>query len=1251
MPAPTRLSHTEDTPPIVFTHLHTHTEYSMLDGLSRLEPLVQRCKDLGMDSLAITDHGGLYGAIDFYQIASSAGIKPIIGCELYVALHSRFDRTPADKDRYHLTVLAKNNTGYRNLVKLVTKANLEGYYYKPRVDRDLLERYSDGLIVLSGCPSGEVSKRIADGRIDEAKKAVGWYRERFSDYYLEVMNHEGVQELPAINDGLIDLHRDTGVPLVATNDSHYTMPEEHKLHDILLCIQTNAHVQDERRMKFDGDTYYLRSPQEMADLFQHIPEAVANTAKIADSCDLSLDFSQLHLPHFEVPDGSTPDDYLRKICDDALRVKIPNAGEREWERLNYELDVIRQTRYATYFLVVWDIAQFVRKNHIELAVRGSAAASLVLYCLGVTDVNPLTYSLVFERFLNIERKQMPDIDMDFQDDRREEVLAYLVKRYGREHVAQIITFGTMGAKASLRDVGRALAVPYPEVDRVARLVPNRPKITLEEALESSPELLEIYQADPSIAELFDTARSLEGVIRHSSTHAAGVVMSGERLDDIVPLQSSGRGDDEKDALPTTQYAMNPVDELGLLKMDFLGLINLTMLAKVRALIRETHGIDVDHRSLPLDDESTYALLSRGETGGVFQLEGGGMTRHIKELKPSNFSEIASMIALYRPGPMDHISAYIDAKHGRAPVEYLHPDLTDILEETYGVIVFQEQVLWITRKFAGYSLGEADIVRKAMGKKDPAVMKEERKKFIDGAFAQGYPRELAERIFSLIEPFAGYAFNKAHSVCYALISYWTAYFKANYPAEYMACLLNAYAENSAKVAFMVSECKRLKIPVLPPDILLSQPDYSIEIMQDGKFAIRAGLASVKNAGAGAVEAFVESRPTEDDHPETIEQLCRAADMSQLNKKTLESIIKAGAFDRFGDRGAVLHSLDRILSVAESEAQLRRTDQTSMFDIFGETVPTMLTRIELPNLETPAAEKSQWEEELLGFRISGNEEFNAMIAENDGRAIISITDVTAELAGRRKTINGQVSSSEERSTRAGKRFLIVKLALLGGDVEVFVWDNVLSETESLWQQGTLVTLTVTARVRDDDRITLSCQRAEAYVRPSEPTEDDSNPPVPTSEPAPAAAAPTPEPARRPPNPQPEPAPAARPARDGNGASSPPQAVPSVSNGPSPNRPPAPPASDVDPTTSKQLVIRIREGSDPDHDRVLLDDVKTALLERRGEAPVTLEILVDRRVVTMEWRMMNVQISGTLEESLKNILGRSGEISVRETADSTV
>ena len=1227
------------SPQILFTHLHTHTEYSMLDGLSRIEPLVNRCVELGMDSLAITDHGGLYGAIDFYQAATAAGIRPIIGSEMYVARRSRFDRTPDDKERYHLTVLAKNDVGYHNLIKLVTKANLEGYYYKPRVDRELLEQYHDGLIVLSGCPSGEVPQLIAQGRTAEAKATAAWYHERFPEYHFELMRHEGVADLPMINAGLIELHRDTGIPLVATNDSHYTMPDEHRFHDILLAIQTNTNVNDDRRMRFEDHTYHLRSPQEMAALFEDVPEAVTNSQNIAEMCDLKIDFSQLHLPHFEVPAGMTADEYLRKICEDGLKRLIPNAGEHELQRFEYEFDVIRQTKYATYFLVVWDIAQFVRKNNIELAVRGSAAASLVLYCLGVTDVNPLLYSLVFERFLNIERKQMPDIDMDFQDDRREEVLNYVVNKYGRDHVSQIITFGTMGAKASVRDVGRALAMPYAEVDRVARLIPTRLKITLDEALKTTPELSEIYEADPSIKELVDTARGLEGIIRHSSTHAAGVVMSGDPLDNFVPLQMPSRSTDEEDALPTTQFAMKPVEELGLLKMDFLGLINLSILAKTRTLIRETRGLDIDHRKLPLDDQKTYDLLSRGETGGVFQLEGAGMTRNIQELKPSNFSEIASMIALYRPGPMEHIGTYIDAKHGRTEVKYLHPDLKDILEETYGVIVFQDQVLLITRTIAGYSLGEADIVRKAMGKKIASIMGEEREKFIAGALRQGYTQELAEQVFALIEPFAGYAFNKAHSVSYALISYWTAYFKANYAPEYMACLLNAYAENSEKAESIISECKRLKIAVLPPDILQSQPDYSIAAMADGESGIRVGLASVKNVGTGAVEEFVESRKSTEGLVDSIEELCRATDMSQLNRKTLESLIKAGAFDRFGDRGAILSSLDRIVSVAQSEAELKNTDQTSMFDMLGDSVPAPLTNIELPNVETPMTEKSEWEKELLGFTISGNEEFDAMVADSDGSAIISVSDVTIELAGQKKVINGQVSSFEERSTKNGKRFLIVKLALLGGTTDVFVWENVLVETEGLWQPGTLVTLTVSVRVRDgDDRVSLSCQQAAEYVRQNDvqkKTEQLREPvhsPVTSSPPAPALTLKSPTVINY-----------------GSAASKTNGAADHERNGAtSYNGATKPPTSTiVAPTPPKQLVIRVREGTDADKDRGLMDDLKRMLLEHQGDDEIALEIVVDGRLITMEWQMLRVRISDELERELKGLLGESGRARVTEKA----
>ena len=840
----------------MFAHLHVHTEYSLLDGLSRIEPLIARAKELGMNSLAITDHGSLYGVIDFYRAARAAGIKPIIGCEMYVAYGSRHSREPGDKSQYHLTALAKNNVGYQNLLKLVTRAHLEGFYYKPRVDRELLQQHAEGLIVLSGCPSGEVPSLLAQGRLDEAKEAASWYSGLFEDYYLELMEHGGIDELPVINNGLAQLHDQLGIPLAATNDSHYVTQEEATLQDILLCIQTNTNVENENRLRMGEESYYLRSPDEMAALHPGLPEAISNTQAIADMCDVEIDFSRQHVPQYKVPGGLDADEYLRQICLEGLRQRIPNAGPEEEARLSEELAVIRETRFANYFLVVWDIAKFVREREILLAVRGSAAASLALYCLGATDVNPLEYGLVFERFLNVERKEMPDIDMDFQDNRREEVLSFVVEKYGRDRVAQIITFGTLGAKASIRDVGRALAMPYVEVDRVARLVPNRLGTTLATAMEQNPELAEVYEADEGVRKLVDTARGLEGVTRHVSTHAAGVVIAEEPLDTYLPLQRPAKGDES--SINMTQLAMAPVAALGLLKMDFLGLSNLTILAKALELVHKTRRVELTLKDIPLDDQATFDLLSRGETVGVFQLEGAGMTRHIKELKPSSVMDVAAMIALYRPGPMEQIETFIDAKHGRAAPQPIHDDLSEILRETYGVIVYQDQVLIIAQRFAGYTLGEADIVRKAMGKKIPEIMAQERDKFMAGALGQGYSREVAASVFALVEPFAGYAFNKAHAVSYGLISYWTAYLKANYPTEFMVCLLNAYAGNSDKVFTTVEECRRLKIPVLRPSVNRSDSDFSLEKRDDGSASVRFGLATVKNVGALAVEPILTAR---------------------------------------------------------------------------------------------------------------------------------------------------------------------------------------------------------------------------------------------------------------------------------------------------------------------------------------------------------------------------------------------------------
>ena len=1197
----------------LFTHLHVHTEYSLLDGLCRIEPLVAGAKELGMDALAITDHGTLHGAIDFYQAASAADIKPIIGCELYVAKGDRASRSPQDKNPYHMTVLVKDFTGYRNLVKLVTAAHLEGFYYKPRVDRELLERHHDGLVVLSGCPSGEVPSLVAQGRMDEARSAASWHREVFGDFYLELMEHGGVDELPAINKGLMELHGDLGIPVVATNDAHYVRKEEARLQDILICIHTNTNVNDNARLRMDEDSYYLRSSDEMSALYPDLPEAIENTRAIADRCDLSLDFSHLHLPRFAVPDGSSAHDYLARICHEGLRRRIPDAGEAEQQRLAHELEVIRQTRLADYFLVVWDIARFVRENGIYFAVRGSAAGSIVLYCVGVTDVNPLEYNIVFERFLNVERKELPDIDMDFQDDRREEVINYVVSRYGRDHVAQIITFGTLGARASIRDVGRALAMPYAEVDRIARLIPPRLNMTLDKAIEESPELQEVYGADESIGRLVDTARSLEGTIRHSSTHAAGLVISDEPLTDYVPLQRPTKGDDQ--STPVTQYAMDPIATLGFLSFDILGLSNLSILAKALDLVGRTHGVHLAPAEIPLDDDATFELLSRGETVGVFQLEGSGMTRNIKELKPSTLGDVAAMIALYRPGPMEHIGTFIDAKYGRVQATYPHPSLESILEETYGVIVYQDQVFHIAQAFAAYSMGEADVLRKAMGKKIPAIMAQERDKFMSGAMGQGHSEELAKEVFSLIEPFAGYGFPKAHAVSYALISYWTAYLKANYPAEFMVCLINAHSDNADKVAVTVEECRRLKMPVLRPDVNGSAVHCVIEPQDDGGSAIRFGLASIKNVGAGAVEPLVETRSRAGGRFESVEHMCREADLSALNTKTLESLIKAGALDSFGTRGGLLESVSRILKLAQSEASLKESNQESMFDLFGESVSVPLSHISIPEIETPTSEQGDWELELLGVALTANSELQAILADVQPGAIVSRDQIGVEIADTKVVLVGQVVSVSQRLTRQERPYTIAQLQLQQGEIDVFIWENLQAGTRDLWTDGSLVTVVGTVRARGD-RVSISCVSASRYdiAADGQTAEDSSSSPPPPAE-ALGGAGPQ----------------AVSPLREGPPADA--QAGEAADGG---SRQPAP---------SRHLSLLLTETDRPSEDARRLDDVVRLLLEYRGNDTVRMEIATDGRVVMLDWPLIQVDICPALEDGLRELLGNGGDFSVAE------
>jgi DNA polymerase-3 subunit alpha len=1075
----------------MFSHLHVHTQYSLLDGMGRISQLVERAKEMGMESLAITDHGVMYGAVEFYLAAREADIKPIIGCEVYLAPGGRLSRNASDKSNYHLVLLAKNLTGYRNLIQLTTRAQLEGFYYRPRVDKELLERYHQGLIALSACIVGEVPQLILQGRLEEAKQAALWYKETFGDFYFEIQRHP-IPELEQINQHLIPMGQELDIPLVATNDVHYVNKEDAYAHDLLLCIGTNSSIYDQKRIKMAGDFYYLKSPEEMAALYQDIPQALENTEQIAEMCNLKLEFGRLHLPEIDIPEGKTPDQFLAELCYQNLDKYYPDPSPEIKQRLDYELDVIKQTQFANYLLVVWDIISFAREHEILFGVRGSAAASIILRCLGITEVDPIESKLVFERFLNLERQEMPDIDLDFEDARRDEVIAYVSQKYGKDHVAQIITFGTLGARAVIRDVGRALGMAYGDVDRVARLVPFRPGMTLERALEENAELRAIYGEDKIIRGLVDSGRKLEGVARHASTHAAGVVISRQPLTNYVPLQRASRGDGETTVM--TQFGMEDIARIGLLKMDFLGLANLTILGKAREIIAQSRGIDIDLHNIPMDDAKTFRLLSSGETVGVFQLEGAGMRRYIKELKPTTFGDIAAMIALYRPGPMEHIPTFIKAKHGLEPIRYPHPALANILEETYGVIVYQEQVLFIVQALAGYSLGQADIFRKAMGKKIAAVMQKEKRNFMSGATEMGFSSQVAEEVFALIEPFAGYAFNKAHSFSYALIAYQTAYLKANYPAEYITAFLITHADQLEKVATAVAECRRLNIKILPPDVNRSRVSFAIEPDEEGNPAIRFGLNVIKNVGLGAVEPLVEER-LKNGPFESIEDLCHRADLRNLNRRAMESLIKAGAFDGLGDRGTLLASVGRIQSLAQREQHLKETGQSTMFDLWGESMPTPLPSLELESAEISTKERLDWERELMGVYLSEHPfaAFAAKVAEEN---TVLCGQVEAELSGQTVRVAGMVATVRQSFTRDRRPFASVMLEDLDGRVEVMAWPDVYAGTKELWEEGNIVLVEGKVRVRNE-RVQLSCDNVRRYQleeTPEKPPVEAPKPPPP-------------------------------------------------------------------------------------------------------------------------------------------------------------
>ena len=1058
-----------------FVHLHNHSEYSLLDGFSRLDDMVNRAVELEQPAIALTDHGNLHGAIDIFQSAKKAGIKPIIGVEGYVADGSRNERNPQKRSPFHMTLLAQSRVGYQNLLKLVTASHLEGFYYRPRMDREILEKYSEGLIVLSGCPSGELARYLKNGDHDAVNETLEWYGNVFQDrYYLEMMMHKHVPEQAEINQAIIEISEKTSLPMVVTNDSHYVRREDSEAQDILTCIQTNSSVKDPKRLHMEDPTYYLRSAPEMQAEWSHLPEALANTVKIAESCELNLEFGQTLVPRYSTPQNKPSMEYLKELCFEGLKKRFDNPSEEVLERLEYELGIIEETKFADYFLVCWDIFNFVNERGILSAVRGSAAASLVLYCLEVTQIDPVEADLFFERFLNVERREMPDIDMDFADDRRAEVIRYCIDHYGDDHVAQIITFGTLGAKAAIRDTARALALPLDLSDRLAKMVPLTLNIKLKDAIEESAEMQAEISRNKDARDLIEMAQRVEGSVRHASTHAAAVVISEKPLTDFVPLQRSSSGNE--DASPTTQYSMYPVADVGLLKMDFLGLANLSILDQCVKLIAETTGEHMGVYDVPIDDEKAFKTLGDGDTFGVFQLESAGMRKNIKLLKPTTINDLAAMIALYRPGPMEHIGTFIEAKHGRAEISYPHDDLRDLLEPTYGVLVYQDQVMLIAQAFGGYTLGEADILRKAMGKKIASVMDAEHEKFSAGALKKGYTQEQANTVFELMAPFAGYGFNKAHAVSYAYIAYWTAYFKANYPTEYIAAVLDSTSGNPEKVGEAIREATRLNIGVKPPSVNYSRSGFTIERDPEGNDVIRFGLAAVKNVGAAAIDPIVEVREAAGLFKD-IEDICRRVDSKSLNRRTLESLIRVGAFDEFGGRGNLLESVDRIIAAIQRQTKLRESGQTSMFDMLGDSVPAPMAEILIATADdTTDQERVIWERDLLGVELTLSP-FTREMRQQPDNIVVFAADITAELSGQKRAALGQVNGIRELTTKRGDKFLSLNLTLLDGDIEMVVWPNILEVTPALWENGNFVS--VTGEVRDRfGRVSISVETASEY-----------------------------------------------------------------------------------------------------------------------------------------------------------------------------
>jgi len=1029
----------------MFTHLHVHTEYSLLDGAAKIESLVQKAAELGMTSLAITDHGVMYGVVDFYKACKKYGINPIIGCEIYVAPGKRTEKVANKDDKnYHLVLLAENNEGYRNLIKIVSQAHIDGFYYKPRADKELLQEYNKGLIALSACLAGEIQEYLLQDNYSGAKRAALEYLELFgkNNFFLEIQDH-GLNDQRTVNNGLWRLHQETNIPLVATNDVHYVQKEDAFIQDVLLCIQTGKTLADTNRMSFETKEFYLKSEREMALLFGETPEVLSITNEIANRCHVEFNFGRHFLPVYDVPEGYTLDEYLCELCWKAFPKYYPRATEAERERLKYELDVIIQTGFSGYFLIVSDFCRYAREQGIMVGPgRGSAAASMVAYLLGITSVEPLRHDLLFERFLNPERVTMPDIDIDFDPEGREKVIKYVTEKYGEDKVCQIITFGTMGAKAAIRDVGRVLNIPLSKVDKVAKAIPNELGITLDRAQQISPELNRLLEEE-DIRNLFMIAKAIEGMPRHASTHAAGVVIAREPLTNYLPLQKTTEG------FLMTQFPMKTVEEIGLLKMDFLGLRNLTIINKTLQKIKETKGVELDLENIPLDDKRTYNLLAEGNSTGVFQLESGGMRAILKELKPSCFDDIIAVLALFRPGPMEQIPEFIKRKHG-GKITYIHPKLEEILSSTYGIIVYQEQVMQIAQKLAGYSLGRADLLRRAMGKKDKKIMDEERQYFIyglqdqngnwiiPGAIRLGVSEKEAQEIFELMAKFAEYGFNKGHATAYAIISYQTAYLKANYPLEFTASLLSSAIGSSDKLSFYIQEARAGGIEILPPDVQYSDRDFTVE----GN-AIRFGLEAIRNVGSQLVSNIISERKKR--KFKSFFDFVLRIDPKVMNRRSLESLIKAGAFNSLCNRAQAMRVLDQALELAHSRRRDSELGQISFFDLTEQTdMEDDLVMPDIPEFEEDQILKM--EKEYIGAYLTTH----PLLSVNSYLKSIVSSDIATcleEARERQVILGGIINSYRTTITKKGEMMASFVLEDLAGSVEVLVFPRVFAETANL------------------------------------------------------------------------------------------------------------------------------------------------------------------------------------------------------------